>query len=326
MKKVEMIKGAKKLVDECTRVKEGENVLILTDTQMPLSIAEVLAIACKERGAEAAIIIMSPPAAEYGGDPPAPIAEAMQKAQVVFIVCSRSIFSSPSRVKAAQAGARCFNFSEFTEEDMYRGAIEANFLETKKLVEKVANALRKAKEARVTTAAGTNLYLDFRGRPEKILQFDAICHQPGDAKSINLEAAVSPKVGSAQGVIVCDASVTMFKPGLIRDPIRATIKDGLITDISGGVEAKKLAALLASKNEPMAYNLSEFAIGLNPKAILTGLPPQDRGVYGTSHIGFGSNFNWGGTIRVKTHFDFIILAPKVELDGVTILENYKFNL
>ena len=44
MKKIDMIKGAKKMVDECTRIKEGENVLIITDTQAPLSIAEVLAL------------------------------------------------------------------------------------------------------------------------------------------------------------------------------------------------------------------------------------------------------------------------------------------
>lgn len=52
MKTVEIIKGAKKLANECTRVKENENVLIVTDRVTPLSIAEVLASACKERGAE----------------------------------------------------------------------------------------------------------------------------------------------------------------------------------------------------------------------------------------------------------------------------------
>lgn len=326
MKTIEMIKGAKKLVEECTRVKEGENVLIVTDMVTPLTIAEVLAIACKERGAEPTVVIMSPPTKEHEGDPPPPVAEAMMKSQVIFLACSESIFSSASRVRATNAGARCFNFSGFAEEDLVRGAIEANFLETKDLVEKVASALGKAKEAQVTTALGTDLYLDFRGRLERLLRFNALCHEPGDAKSINLEAAVSPTVGKARGTIVCDGSVTLFKPGLIQEPVRATVRDGMITEIRGGREARNLARLLASTGDPMVYNLSEFAIGLNPKAILTGVPPQDRGVYGTCHIGFGSNVNWGGKIKAATHFDFVINAPKVELDGVTMLEDFRFHL
>ena len=52
MKTIEMIRGARKLVSDHTRVKPGENVLILTDAATSLSIAEVLAIACKEKGAE----------------------------------------------------------------------------------------------------------------------------------------------------------------------------------------------------------------------------------------------------------------------------------
>jgi len=139
MKKIEMIKGAKKLVDECTKVKKGENVLIVTDTVMPLSIAETLVIASKERGAEAIIIIMSPPI--EGNDPPPPVAEAMQKAQVIFMACSRDILHTPSRIRATKAGARCFTIAEFTEEDMFRGAIEVNCLETKEFVERVGDAL-----------------------------------------------------------------------------------------------------------------------------------------------------------------------------------------
>lgn len=50
MKKIEMVKGAKKLVDDCARVQAGENVLIITDTVGPFNIAETLSMVCKERG------------------------------------------------------------------------------------------------------------------------------------------------------------------------------------------------------------------------------------------------------------------------------------
>jgi leucyl aminopeptidase (aminopeptidase T) len=325
MKKIEMIKGAKKLVDQCCNVKEGENILILTDTNMPLSIAEVLAIASRERGAEPVITIMSPVARD-GMEPPPPVAEAMQKAQVIFQVLSRGIFHSNSTTRAAKAGARGITICDFTEEDMFRGAIEANFLETKDLVEKVSNALRKTKEAQITTPAGTNIYLDLKGQGAGVTALTNICHNPGEWGVMNLEAAISPNVGTAQGVVVCDAACTYLRPGIVREPIRALIKDGMVTEISGGADAKKLAGLLLALGDPMVYNVAEFGIGLNPKAMITGVQTQDEGVYGTCHIGCGSNITWGGKIKAATHFDFVMYAPTIMLDGITILENYQFKL
>lgn len=320
-----MVKGARKLVDECTNVKEGENVLIITDTGMPLSLSETLAIVCREKGAETVITIMSPRRVQ-GNDPPPPIVEAMQRAQVIFLVCSRSIFHTHSRLNAARAGARGISISEFEEEDMLRGAIEANFMETKELVEKVGDALRNATEVRITTAAGTDIHLNLKGRGEGVRTFTNICHNPGEFGVIILEASISPNVGTTQGIIVCDASITLFKPGLVDEPVRVIVKDGMVTEISGGVEARKLASQLAEMGDPMVYNVAELGIGLNPMAKMTGVSIQDEGVYGTCHIGVGSNITWGGNIKATTHFDFIMYAPKIELDGVTILENYEFNL
>ena len=53
---------------------------------------------------------------------------------------------------------------------------------------------------------------------------------------------------------------------------------------------------------------------------------KDKGIYGTCHIGIGSNITWGGNIKAATHCDLIMYAPKIELDGKMILENYRFNL
>jgi leucyl aminopeptidase (aminopeptidase T) len=72
--------------------------------------------------------------------------------------------------------------------------------------------------------------------------------------------------------------------------------------------------------------VAELGIGLNPNAIMTGAQTQYKGVYGTCHIGAGSNITWGGNIKAATHFDFVMYSPKIVLDGTTLLENYKFNL
>ena len=325
VKQIEMIRGARKLVDDCTKVKEGEIVFIITDTGMPFSIAETIAMAARERGAEVMISLMSPQAVE-GNDPPLPIVQAMQSADVIFMACSRSIFHSPSRVQASKNGARGISVTEFTEDDMFRGAIEANFLETKELIEKVSEKLRGASEARITSPAGTDLYLDLKGRQDGVAALNNLCHEPGLFGVLILEASTSPNVGTAQGTIVCDASITLLKPGLVSEPVIAPVKNGMITDITGGIEAKKLKDLLDATNDPKVYNIAELGIGLNPNAKMTGVQTQDEGVFGTAHIGVGSNITWGGKIKAATHFDFIMYSPKIELDGKVILENYNFNV
>jgi len=325
VKQIEMIKGARKLVDDCTNVKGGELVLIITDTGMPFSIAETIAMAARERGAEVMISLMSPRPVE-GNDPPLPIVHAMQTANVIFLACSRSIFHSPSRVQAAKKGARGISITEFTEDDMFRGAIEANFVETKDLIKKVVEKLREANEARITSPAGTNLYLDLRGRREGVVGLNNLCHDPGQFGVLILEASTSPNVGTAQGTIVCDASITLLKPGLVNEPVVARVKDGMVTEITGGAEARKLNDLLVSMNDPMVFNVAELGIGLNPKAKMTGVQTQDEGVFGTAHIGVGSNITWGGKIKAATHFDFIMYSPRIELDGKVILENYQFKI
>ena len=87
MKKIEMIKGAKKLVDVNTKVKEGELVLIITDTRSQLSLAEVLAIACRERESEPTVVITSPSSDKHGGDLP-PHGRLLPRARVEYRICS----------------------------------------------------------------------------------------------------------------------------------------------------------------------------------------------------------------------------------------------
>lgn len=327
MEKTEVMKGVKKLVEDCINVKNGENVLIVTDKTRPLRIADDLAMACKEKGAEPAIITMMSTISIDGNDPPPPVTAAMLKVQVIFLG-SRGIFYAPSRIKASSGGARCLIVIDLTEEDMVQGPIEANFLENRAFVDKVARAVEKANEARITTPAGTDIYLDLRGRAEKIIEFNGVYHKPGEGGSINLEVAISPSVGKAQGVIVCDASTTLLRPGLVKEPFRAVVKDGMITEISGGSQAKEIAVLLARMGDPMVYNVAELGIGLNPKAtvnMIKGLH-RDKGIYGTCHIGIGSNTVWGGKVKAATHFDLIMYSPKIELDGKIILDGYRFHV
>lgn len=105
----------------------------------------------------------------------------------------------------------------------------------------------------------------------------------------------------------------------MKDDITLTLKDGMITDISGGESAKMLTEFLADKDEN-ARGIAEFGIGTNPGAKIIGHPLVDEKVWGTIHIAFGMNLSIGGTRDSNIHYDCIINAPTVWVDDVMILD------
>jgi leucyl aminopeptidase (aminopeptidase T) len=48
---------------------------------------------------------------------------------------------------------------------------------------------------------------------------------------------------------------------------------------------------------------------------------EDEGVYGSVHIGIGTNITLGGTVKAAVHYDLLMLNATIEMDGITILEN-----
>ena len=61
---------------------------------------------------------------------------------------------------------------------------------------------------------------------------------------------------------------------------------------------------------------------------MTGIMLDDEGVFGSVHIGIGSNITLGGNIKAAIHYDLLMWTATIELDGKVILEKgdlkYKF--
>jgi len=66
--------------------------------------------------------------------------------------------------------------------------------------------------------------------------------------------------------------------------------------------------------------VAELGVGLNPKSIMQGIMLEDEGVFGTVHIGIGTNITLGGSVKAAIHNDLIMWEPTVELDGRNVLE------
>ncbi len=311
-----MLQGARKIYEECVCLKPGESVFILTDMYKE-NIGRILAAAAVERGAETVLSVMKP-RKRAGQEPPQCIAEGMKHSDVVLIPVSYSVTHTHAVKNAAANGARLLAMTEFTEEMLISGGIEGNFQELKVTCKAVADAFAKGNRVHLTSKGGTDLWMDITGRPGNALYCVV---EPGEFSPIpNVEANASPLEGSANGIIVTDASIPYLGIGVLEEPVVAEVKDGFITKITGGRQADILRADLESHGDRNSFNIAEIGVGLNPKCKMCGIMLEDEGVLNTAHIGIGTNITLGGKIKAPCHYDLLMWNPRVEVDGKVILD------
>ena len=310
------MQGAKTIMDNCVSLKAGEVVLIVTD-MMQENIANVLAAAATERGAEVIVSVMKP-RKKAGEEPPKLIAESMKHADVVLIPVSYSVTHTYAVKEAAQNGARILVLTDFTEEMLIRGGIEADFKAIKPVCKAIADAFAQGSKVHLTSPGGTDLWLDITGRRGNALYCVV---EPGEFSTIpTVEANASPVEGSAHGCIVADASIPYLGIGVLNEPVVVEVENGFITSISGGKQAEVLKKDLESHNDRNCFNIAELGLGLNPKCRLCGIMLEDEGVIGTAHIGIGTSITLGGTVKAPTHYDLLMWNPRIEVDGKVIFE------
>lgn len=317
MKKILMGKIADKILDVNLNMQSGEKLLIVTEPEK-ISIAETIAASAMRKDIEPVISIMMPRTFD-SAEPPKIIAEAMKASDAFLSVVEKSITHSDAVKSAIANGSRGVVLTQFSEDMMISGGMDADFEKLAPQCKAMAEALAGGNEIHLTTTHGTDLTFSATGRRGNALYCMV---EPGKFSTIpTIEANVSPIEGTAQGRIVCDASVPYIGIGLLDEPIICEVEDGFITDISGGKQAKMLAENLESMGDPNVYNIAELGIGLNPECRFIGLMLEDEGVYGSVHIGIGTSANLGGELRAACHYDLIMTEPTVVVDGRTVLKD-----
>jgi leucyl aminopeptidase (aminopeptidase T) len=209
--------------------------------------------------------------------------------------------------------------TEFTEDMMISGGLEADFTALKPVCQRVAARFAAGARARITTPAGTDLQMDITGRPGNALY--CIVERGQFSPVPNVEANVSPIEGTASGRIVVDASIPYLGIGLIETPVVVEVRDGFITSIEGGRQADTLRRDLESHGDPNSYNIAELGVGLNPKCRMIGVMLEDEGVQGSAHIGIGTNITLGGKVKASCHYDLLVWKPRIEVDGEVIVDD-----
>lgn len=313
-----IIGGARKVVRILARVKAGEKVLIVADTDTVV-VAEALAVAALEITPEVATTIMVPVAVD-GDEPPAIVAAALLAADVALLPVSYSISHSTATRNALKKGTRVLSLPATTPDQLVRGGAEADFEAVAPTVRKMGELLTAASKAHLTTPAGTDCTFDLSGRSGN--SHDCILDRPGKFSAFpNTEANISPVDGTAEGVIVFDGSIPNLRVGPLRSPVICTVKQGNIVKVEGGHEADMIRKVWAEMGDASVYNIAQLAVGMNPAIpMLTGVWAQDHGAFGTVHIGIGTSANIGGTTKAACHFDGMMYRPTLKLDGRIVLE------
>ena len=316
---IEMMPGAMKAMNQCARVKPGENVVIACDTNK-MRIAEALAAAAYAVGGVPTIAAF-PPTGAHGAQVPKAVVGACARSDVFFLPTSWSMTHTDARVEAIQNGARGSTMCEVTEDCLCTGGIQGDYEENDRVAHKIGDILSVAKKIRMTSTSGTDLEAEITNRP---VQYETgLFREPGQFAALpNSEVNISPIEGTTEGIIV--GNVRLMGYGIIREePVTIEVKDGEVKKIIGAKAADYLKETLKSFNDPSVYNLAEFAIGLNPacRAYATNL--EDLGKLGFGHHGIGSNYAIGGDVLAPCHIDIIYSDVNLEIDGKVVLEQGK---
>lgn len=313
----ELKSAAKIAVIDCMAVREGESVLVITD-EPSRKIGYALWEAARDAGAEAAIIEIIPRKSN-GEEPPAYVAELMKLVDAILIPTSKSLSHTESRRNACKAGVRIATLPGITEDMMVR-TLNADYDAIAKRSDALAAIISKASNVRVTSEKGTDINLAVEGREGQ--SDTGRNHEPGDFSNLPAgEAYVAPLEGKSEGVVVFDGS--MAGVGILRDEvIRVKVEEGFATEITGGKGAERLLSIMEPHGK-LAFNLAELGIGTHDKARITGHVLEDEKVIGTIHIAFGDNKSMGGTVRVASHLDGVVMSPTVSVDGELIMKDGK---
>lgn len=310
----ELIKTAEGILQSCLAVKNGEEVLVITDDSRR-EIGEAIYEAAKNLGCEGQLLIMKERELS-GEEPPKAVAAAMKAADVAIIPTAKSLTHTNARIEAAKNGTRVATMPGITKEMFRAGAMTADYGEVEKLTAVVTEMLTNAENARIEKD-GMVLNISLKGRNG--VPSPGVYREAGKCGNLpSGEAYIAPLETGSDGEMIIDGS--MVGIGKLNSPLHMKISGGKLRSVTGE-KSENLDVLL--KNEENG-TLCELGIGTNEAAILNGIILEDEKVYGTVHIAFGTNTSFGGTNKAECHMDGIILKPTLYLDDVKVIEEGKF--
>ncbi|THH37040.1 peptidase M29 [Aliishimia ponticola] len=315
----------------------GTDVAIVAESQSRPVMAQLCGLALYDLGARYSTIVLPSPAQTA----PVPVkstgasnaiagmrhvVEALKQVEVVVDVTVEGLIHAEEWPEIEEAGARLFTICNEHPEILERTEPQAE------LGPKVAmgiEMLRAASEMRVTSKAGTDLFIDIRdapcgGTPGFTTTPGGVAHWPGGL------CLCFPGKDTVQGrIVMAPGDMNLTFKSYLRDPITFTIENDFITSIAGdSLDADLFRDYLAAWDDPVAYGLSHVGWGMNPAARWESMALYDkRDVQATEFRAWAGNFLWStGSNQYADrftlgHFDLPMRGCTIHLDGDVVVKD-----
>jgi 2,5-dihydroxypyridine 5,6-dioxygenase len=189
-----------------------------------------------------------------------------------------------------------------------------------------------------TSPAGTNLSVQTDGQPVTV-QY-GYTNEPGRWDHFGTAlAALAPAEGEGDGAyVLAPGDVVFFTATVgryVTEPLRVEFREGAITRITGGIEARMLEELIERGGGGDARRLSHIGWGCDPRADWNAVElygrqggggADVRSAHGSVVIAFGANNDIGGTSVSSVHVDLAMRIASVQLDGRSVLDGGAFTV
>ena len=325
-KRLEVTKGAFKLVRDFMLVKPGESVVINYDTCIDERVVRALAEAVYAIDA-IPVVVYTPTDKGFYGDsnPPPPLAAAVGASDVWIELCYAPIMHSAAYRQAVDInGARYICATGLDVEMLVNCIANVDIDKVIELGEYFRATLEATDEIVVTSKQGTNIRGRMDGR--KVRHSGIKAKEKGYPVMMPGQTSFCPLEETIEGKLVFDGA--LFPPtnlGILRNPVEITFKEGSVVDVCGtGPEAKIFKDWLYGFNDPNSLRMAHFSQGFNPGVTkVTGRIVEDERVFGSMEFGIGSQgIKIGGKHwDAASHTDGTVLYPTIILDGKVFEED-----
>ena len=313
----ELARGALTLVRDVMLVKPGENVVITGDSCTDRRVVEATAGAAFAVGGKPTVIY-SPTAPNSCIQPYAPIAAAVERADVWIEFTYSYVMHSPCFRAALEAGCRYICLTGMDVMMMVRTIANIDYDLVIALGETLQRHVQASDEVIVKSASGTDLKGYNRGRRVRLSGRKAT--EKGYPVMLAGQISWNPIEETIEGELVFDGAIwPPLDLGKLGSPVALTLREGRVTDIRGGHDAEVFKRWMEGLNDPEnMYRLAHYSLGFNPGVTaITGRIVEDERVFGCMEFGIGSQ---GKSIMASEwaaagHTDGIVLNPTIILDG-----------
>jgi len=314
----ELIRLGEKILTTNLLYTSGNSILIITDSQMFETEAQIWIQAGQQLGAEVQVFVVEG-MKHSGEEPPDEIVAACGAADICIFQTTLSLTHTNAGKAAVLNNGRAASLPGATL-DLLQRTLSSDPQIIVSLGEKVKTALEHGREITISGTNGTNLTAQIR---QNAVTNDSSIISPGYLGNLpGGEVFFAPLLHSTSGKVIIDGAIA---DDVLDEPILIEIHNGKATNFLGGKAAERLEQkLLAVGSEGLV--VAELGIGTNPEAHICENLLEAEKAYGTVHIAFGNSSAIGGENNVPIHIDGLITEPTVAVDGKVILKNKKFRL